>query len=181
MSLVFLDRDGVINRFPGKGLYVTRVDDFHFLPGALEAIQRLTKAGAEIHVVSNQGCVSRGLISGSELDRMTDEMLAQIQSYGGRIQQVHYCRHQTSDACECKKPKIKLFQNAIGDRAIDLNTVCFVGDSLEDIQAGKNLGCKALLVLSGRTVREDLTQWPVQPDTIQNNLMDAVTWILQKK
>lgn len=180
-EIVFLDRDGVINHFPGKGQYLVRREDFKFLPGALEAISLLTKAGKEIYVVSNQGCVSRGMISLEELNQMTSEMLSEISRAGGKIQKVYYCVHQKSDGCDCKKPKIKLFLEAIGGRKMDLEKVFFIGDSEEDIQAGKNLGCRTILALSGRTTEADLPQFPFKPDEIKKNLLEAAQWILKKK
>ena len=73
-KIIFLDRDGVINRFPGMGNYVTRQSEFHFIPGSLEAVSLLTQAGFEVNVVSNQGCVSRGLLSVAKLGRITKKM-----------------------------------------------------------------------------------------------------------
>ena len=181
MKLVFLDRDGVINRFPGKGFYVTREEDFVFLPRAKEALRELTVAGCEIHVISNQGCVSRGLIAQEVLDRMTADMLAEVRKHGGNIQKVHYCVHQKTDHCECKKPKLKLFFEAISGRALDMKQVYFVGDSVEDMEAGKNLGCRTALVLSGRTEESDLRDFPVKPEVIKKDLWEASEWILQKK
>ncbi len=151
MSVIFLDRDGVINEFPGVSQYVVRLDDFRFIPGALEALRKLTEAGFELFVVSNQGCVSRGLISAKELAVMTDRMTIDIKKSGGRLEGVFYCLHQKSDNCECKKPKIKMFQDALKGRVVDLESVYFIGDSREDVEAGKALGCRTILVLSGRT------------------------------
>ena len=181
MKIVFLDRDGVINRFPGKGMYVTRVEDFHFLPQTLDAVKRLTEAGCEIHVVSNQGCVSRGLIADEVLMEMTQKMTDQIKRHGGHIQKIHYCKHQTSDNCECRKPKIKLFRDVLHGRNIDLREVYFVGDSAEDMKAGKDLGCRTVLVLSGRNAAEDVAGLPDQPEIVLKDLGEAAEWILQKR
>lgn len=181
MKLVFLDRDGVINRFPGKGLYVTEQSQFEFLPRSLDAIRELTQAGCELRIVSNQGCVSRGLLTKEALDRMTASMLADIEKSGGRIRQVHYCLHQKADNCDCKKPKTRMFREAIGGRALDMKEVFFVGDSLEDVEAGRDLGCRMALVLSGRTSEEDLPGFPAKPETVQKDLWEASRWILQKK
>lgn len=181
MKIVFLDRDGVINRFPGKGLYVTRQEDFHFLPRALDAIRLLTQAGCEIYVVSNQGCVSRRLITEKALAQMTGNMMEAVRQHGGRIDKVFYCVHQKTDLCECKKPKLKLFYEAFAGRQPDLNDVFFAGDSEEDIQAGKALGCRTVLVLSGRTTPEDLPGFPLKPDAVKIDLWEAAEWMLQKK
>jgi D-glycero-D-manno-heptose 1,7-bisphosphate phosphatase len=181
MSVIFLDRDGVINEFPGIGKYLVKKEDFRFIPGSIDAIRRLTQAGLEIFVVSNQGCVSRGLISLEELNEMTDEMKDDIEAAGGKISRVFYCLHQKSDNCDCKKPKTKLFLEAVKGRKVDFKDVYFIGDSREDIEAGKALGCNAILVLSGRTQPADMATFEPKPDAVKNDLLEAVTWILSKK
>ena len=178
--LVFLDRDGVINRFPGKGVYVTSQELFDFLPVALEGIRLLTEAGVELAVVSNQGCVSRGLITQKTLDTMTGRMLEEIQRAGGNISAVYYCPHQTSDACDCRKPQTALFKKALAGRQIKMDTVYFLGDSEEDMAAGKSLGCHTILVLSGRSGKEDVAQLNTQPEVVKNDLLEAARWILKK-
>ena len=176
---VFLDRDGVINEFPGLGFYVTRPEDFRFLPNAQEALALLTKAGYEIFVVSNQGCVARGLLSEAGLQSMTDKMLEAVSARGGRIAGVFYCRHETKDRCECKKPKIGLFKEAARGRTIDFHSAFFIGDSAEDVEAGENIGCKKILVLSGRTRHEEEAgAFPAKPDVIKKDILEAAQWIL---
>lgn len=176
--VVFLDRDGVINRFPGKGLYVTRLEDFVLLPGAARAIARLNRSGYDVFVISNQGCVSRGLITPEGLEAITAAMRRGVEAEGGRIAGVHYCVHQTSDACECKKPKTLLFRRALEGRRVDLGATWFVGDSREDVEAGLALGCRTMLVLSGRTGPDDLEALGVRPDAVKRDLEEAVACIL---
>ncbi|MGH7198652.1 MAG: D-glycero-alpha-D-manno-heptose-1,7-bisphosphate 7-phosphatase [Candidatus Omnitrophota bacterium] len=179
-KILFLDRDGVINRFPGMGFYVTRQKDFHFLPNALRALGFLTRAGYELNVISNQGCVARKLITRAGLDRLTQRMKRIVEKKGGRLR-VFYCTHQQSDDCACKKPKTKLFKKAIRGRKIDLRAAYFIGDSEEDVMAGKGLGCKTVLVLSGRNKRRDVGKFSVKPDFIKKDLWEAARWIIRKK
>ena len=75
MKVIFLDRDGGINAFPGHGNYVTRVKDFRFLPGALKALKLLTDLGYVIFVVSNQAGVGRGVYNKDKLRRINNKML----------------------------------------------------------------------------------------------------------
>ena len=180
-GVVFLDRDGVINEFPGKGLYVTKQEAFRFIPRSLEAMRLLTEAGLDLFVVSNQGCVSRGLITQEALDRMTERMTEDVRRAGGRLRGVFYCVHQTSDACECKKPKTRLFLKALEGRSVDMASVYFVGDSREDMEAGAALGCKTVLVLSGRTGECDRETLGVRPHAVKQDLWEAAQWILEKR
>ena len=180
-KLIFLDRDGVIIRFPGVGRYVTRWSQFRFVPKSRQAIALLTKAGYEVVVISNQGCLSRGLLSRAMLTRMTHSMKKQVEKMGGRLDQVRYCPHQSADRCECKKPKQALVRRALRRRRMDMRSVFFIGDSEEDMGAGKNAGCRTILVLSGRNKRSDVAALAVKPDVVKKNLWEAVHWILAKK
>ena len=180
-KIIFLDRDGVINEFPGVGNYVTSWEQFRFIPRSREALVSLTQAGYEINIVSNQGCVSRGLISRQGLDEITRRMSEEVRAVDGRIGGVFYCVHQTNDDCECRKPKIALFQKALKGRGVDLKGVYFVGDSQEDIQASRNLGCRSVLVLSGRLGETEAPSLNPPPDAIKKDLWDAAHWIIAQK
>ncbi len=181
MRLVFLDRDGVINRFPGKGVYVVRESDFRFLPGALGGIRVLTKAGFRLVVVSNQGCVSRGLISKAGLMRLTRRMLERVQAAGGRIHKVYYCVHQKSDRCRCKKPKTFFFKKTIKGLRLKPRDIYFIGDSEEDVLAGHAIGCQTILVLSGRSKKKDARTFFKRPHVIKKDLGEAARWILRNQ
>ncbi|MEI8012090.1 MAG: HAD-IIIA family hydrolase, partial [Candidatus Omnitrophota bacterium] len=153
MKVVFLDRDGVINEFPGNGLYVTKVKDFHFIPRVREAIAKLTAAGFDIFVISNQAGVGKGVYSLRKLELITAHMLKGIADAGGRIRDVFYCTCKSTDGCNCRKPRIGNMIKAFGsiDRTIDDGPhAYFVGDTEGDVKAGKNAGCKTVFVLSGR-------------------------------
>lgn len=180
-KLIFLDRDGVINRFPGKGLYVVRQDAFEFLPGSLEALRLLQVAGYETHVVSNQGCVSRGMITREGLSRLTEHMLAEVRRAGGGIRDVHYCVHQKADGCACKKPATLLFEKALAGRNAPPGSIAMIGDSEEDMEAARRMGFLKVLVLSGRTAAADLESFVPTPDAVKADLLEAVRWLLRKK
>lgn len=180
-KIIFLDRDGVINHFPGKGLYVVREDAFEFLPGALEALRLLHGAGYESHVVSNQGCVARGMISETDLGRLTDRMRAEVLRAGGCLTGVHYCIHQKTDNCSCKKPLTTLFEKALAGRPVDPASIAMIGDSEEDMEAARRLGFLKVLVLSGRTAVADLAAFAPTPDAVKGDLLEAVRWLLRQK
>jgi len=181
VPLTFLDRDGVINRFPGKGRYVTRRSGLKIFPQALAAIKKLTQAGHELVVVSNQGSVSRGLLTRKALDRMTRQMLQRIRRGGGRIRKVYYCVHQTSDDCDCKKPKTLLLEKALRGRRLERSKLFFIGDSEEDIRAGKDFGCRTILVLSGRLKKRDVPGLSIKPTVVKKDLEEAAEWLLRRR
>ena len=181
MRLVFVDRDGVINRFPGIGSYVTSRKDLKLLPNAVKGIRLLTRAGYRIHVISNQGCVARGMLTKTELARLTRQMQREVLKKGGRLTKVHYCLHQSSDRCACKKPKTLLLRRATKGSGVRRSDIFFIGDSKEDVRAGRDFGCRTILVLSGRTKKKDLKHFPVMPDLVKKNLYEAARWILKEK
>ena len=175
-KVVFLDRDGVINVFPGNGNYVTKVKDFHFLPRALEAIRMLTEAGYTIFVVSNQAGVGRGIFTQDKLNRITRKMLAEITAAGGNIRKVFYCTHRPDSGCSCRKPSIGSVRKAMKtlDKSLDsARSAYFVGDTKQDIETGYNAGCRTIFVLSGRENRRYMNGWIVQPEYIAKDLYEA--------
>ncbi|MDD5449005.1 MAG: HAD family hydrolase [Candidatus Omnitrophica bacterium] len=183
-KLIFIDRDGVINRDPGEITregYVTRWEDFHFLSGALEAIKYLTDKGVKIAVISNQAGVGKGIYTDKRLEEITEKMLERIRLAGGRIWTVRYCVHTAADNCDCRKPKTGLLMPAIKDLDVNLAKTYLIGDKRTDIEAGNRAGLRTVLVLSGMTKTEDETKdWPIKPDIIKKDLKEAVEEIIKK-
>jgi len=175
MKVIFLDRDGVINRDPGFGGYITCWKEFEFLPGALEAIKKLNQAGFEIIVISNQAGVAKGLYTLKDLDEITQNMLGEIGKSGGKISSVHYCPHKDEDNCSCRKPQTGLFARATKGRQVNFADTFFVGDNRRDVLAAKAIGAKSIFVLSGNTKLEELD---VRPDFVARDLLEAVDKII---
>ncbi len=182
MKVVFLDRDGVINKYPGDTKYVTTWKEFKFLPKSIEAIKVLNKEGFKIFVVSNQAGVRKGIYSHKALDIITENMLKKIKKLGGKINEVLYCTHTDEDECACRKPKTGLIQEAFKMLKVKpaLKNTYFIGDSIRDIQTGKNAGLKTILVLSGKDKLSDKRSWQYQPDYIAKDLFSATNIILNE-
>ena len=179
-KVIFLDRDGVINK--DKKDYVRSWAEFEFLPNVFAALRRLTELGYKIIIISNQAGVGKGLYTQENLTEMTEKMLQRIRRNSASIYSVHYCRHLDQDNCVCRKPKTGLFKQAILGKAVDLSETFFIGDSQRDIEAGKNLGCKTILVLSGHTKTEqEVGDFKFRPDFIAVDLLDAVESVIEKK
>ena len=183
MKIVFLDRDGVINEFPGNGNYVTKVKDFHFLPRSREAVKKLTDAGFKVFIISNQAGVGKGIFSQDKLTRITRKMLDGIRATGGRIEKVYYATSRTSDECDYRKPGIGFFREALHSLNKSIrwaSKTYFVGDTESDMIAGHHAGCKTIFVLSGRENRRYMRKWTVRPDCIAKDLYEAVK-IIQRR
>jgi len=176
-KLIFLDRDGVINRGFEDG-YVDQWRKFSFLPRSLKALRRLREAGYRVVVVSNQAGISKGIYSMKTLREITRRMRKAVARKGGRLDAVYYCPHCDEDRCRCRKPKTELFRKARRRFGVRFRDTFFVGDSRVDIEAGKAIGCRTVLVLSGRNKRRP--SWEPKPEAVRKDLWDAVNWILKK-
>ncbi len=180
MKVIFLDRDGVINAFPGRGAYVTRVKDLHLIPGSLAAIRRLTQEGYQIFVISNQAGVGKGVFSMDKLKRIDARMLKLVRRAGGRIRKSFYCTHRSDAGCDCRKPGIGLLKKALRSlhkTIAHAQKAFFVGDTESDIKTGHHAGCRTVFVLSGRENRRSMRRWSVRPDHIAKDLNAAVAVI----
>jgi D-glycero-D-manno-heptose 1,7-bisphosphate phosphatase len=179
---VFLDRDGVINRKPPEGDYVTRWEDFQILPGVIEGIAQLNRAGFRVIVVTNQRCIAKGLIAAAELEVMHERLLHFLGQAGATINAIYYCPHEMEPVCQCRKPAPGMLLEAAREHGIDLGASWMIGDSESDIKAGKNAGCKtARLCAANENVRESEpgTAPFASADIFAPSLLSAVGQILQ--
>lgn len=178
---VFLDRDGVINKYPGDKAYVTSRKGFRFLPRVKKALAKLSRSGFKIFVVSNQAGVDKGIFSKTDLDAITGYMLSGIRAAGGRIDAVYYCTHRAEKNCLCRKPKTGMIKTAQKNFKLNLKQSFFVGDTIRDVITAKSAGCKSILVLSGKEKLRFRKDWEVQPAYIFKDLWEAVAFIVRQK
>jgi D-glycero-D-manno-heptose 1,7-bisphosphate phosphatase len=184
MRVIFLDRDGVINAYPGDREYVKIWSEFRFLPQVKLALKRLNQANCRIFVISNQAGVSKGVYTQEALDEITRNMLKVLKDEGINLSGVYYCTHRPEDNCLCRKPKTGLLEAAFKslegkDKKIDLEKSYFVGDTMMDIQTGKSAGLKTILVFSGKEKEENRNNWEILPDFTAAGLLEATELILK--
>lgn len=177
--VVFLDRDGVINRDSPD--YIKSWQEFHFLPGSREALARLTRAGFTLILVTNQSAVARGLISRPRLGRLHQRLCCAVARKGGRIRDIFFCPHHPDARCHCRKPATGMLQQAAAKYGLDLSTTFFVGDSAKDILCARGAGCgQTILVQTGNgpAAAEALARQGQPPDYIATDLLSATEWIV---
>ena len=148
LKLVILDRDGTINR--ARDEFVKSPDEWHPLPGALEAISRLNHAGFHVVLATNQSGLGRGLFDMAALNAVHSCMLKTLAASGGRIDAIFYCPHAPDEGCTCRKPAPGLLHQIQERYGMELQGVPYVGDSLRDMQAAESAGCAPHLVKTGR-------------------------------
>ncbi len=148
LKIVILDRDGVINRDSDD--FIKSANEWHPIPGSLEAIARLNHAGYRVVVATNQSGIARGYFTVETLNSIHQKLHDQLARVGGQIDFIGFCPHGPDDACECRKPRPGLFHQ-IGNRLnISLRGVPAIGDSLRDLVAAHEAGATPILVRSGK-------------------------------
>jgi len=143
---IILDRDGVLNKKAPKAKYITKWDEWAWIPGAKEAIRVLKEKGYFIIIVSNQAGISRGFMTQNDLDDIHLKMQDELATIGASIDKIYYCPHGWDDNCECRKPKPGMLFQAQRDFHLDLSRIYFVGDDERDATAGQAAGMKTFLV-----------------------------------
>ena len=147
MRLVILDRDGVINHDSPE--FIKSPAEWKPLPGSLEAIARLNRAGYRVVVVSNQSGLSRRVLDIEALNLVHEKMHRQVQEVGGAIDAIFFCPHGPRDACRCRKPKPGLLLDIANRLNLSLTGVPAVGDSARDLEAAQAVSARPMLVLTG--------------------------------
>jgi D-glycero-D-manno-heptose 1,7-bisphosphate phosphatase len=182
---VFLDRDGTINVDVG---YPSSFDQVEIYPYAFEAVARLNKAGFLTIIITNQSGIGRGLFSEEALQTIHGRLRAVFTQRGARIDAIYYCPHAPEPdrgglppACSCRKPNPEMGLRAANDLGIDLRASYMVGDKIEDIEFGRNIGVLPVLVRTGfgaEAERQFNARTDIRPVTVVDTLLDAVRWIL---
>ena len=152
-GLIILDRDGVINH--DSEHFIKNVEEWQPIPGSLQAIAALTKAGFTLAIASNQSGIARGLFDQDALDAMHAKMLGLINAAGGHIGRVVICPHGPDDGCACRKPRPGMLEQLAQHFDTSLEGVPVIGDALRDLEAAAAVGARPILVRSGQGRRTE--------------------------
>jgi len=145
-KILLIDRDGTLNRKAPRGEYVSRWEDFAFIPGTIEALAAMAKLGYNFIVISNQAGVGRGVLTESQVWGIDRQMVGALAIHGVTILRSYYCFHHWEDNCECRKPKPGLLLRASQDFLFQLPQTWFIGDDPRDCTAAWEAGCRAAYV-----------------------------------
>ena len=155
LKLVLLDRDGVINY--DSDAFIKSPDEWHAIPGSLEAIALLNQAGIKVAIASNQSGLARGYFNADTLQKIHEKMRHELASYGGHIDKIFYCPHGPNDDCDCRKPKPGMLLQAFEYFNVKPEEAYFAGDSQRDIDAATAAGCQSILINAESTLLKFVT------------------------
>ena len=178
MRNIILDRDGVINIESEQ--YIKTPDEWHAIPGSLEAICKLNQQGCHVYIATNQSGIARALYDIPTLTRIHTKMLQALSALGGHISGIFFCPHHPDDHCQCRKPQPGMLHQISAQHAVDLSETYFIGDSISDVQAGRRAGCPTALVLTGKG--QKARHHPdIKGSLIFDDLSHAVTALLENR
>jgi D-glycero-D-manno-heptose 1,7-bisphosphate phosphatase len=181
---VFLDRDGTMIEDVG---YLDAVARVAFYPWTIDAIRALNRAGLAVVVVTNQSGIARGFFSEALVEATHRHLSSRIEAGRARVDGYYYCPHHPDGtveryrrACDCRKPARGLIDRAAADLGLDPARSFVVGDRWLDMQLGREVGARTILVRSGSgAVEETRPPAGVAADAIVDNLVAAASWILR--
>ncbi len=184
---IFMDRDGTLSREVG---YVNHPSRFELFPWSVDAVRLVNRAGWAAVVVTNQAGVARGYFPEALIHEVHAGMSAAMQAGGARFDGVYFCPHHPSEGeppyrrdCDCRKPRPGLLKRAEAELGIDLPRSWVIGDRHGDLQLAWNAGARGALVKSGYGLGEWTylaPAWRRPPDLVAEQLLDAVTRILER-
>jgi D-glycero-D-manno-heptose 1,7-bisphosphate phosphatase len=183
---VFLDRDGTMIEDAG---YLDALDRIAFYPWTIDAIRMLNQAALPVVVVTNQSGIAQGLFDEAFVDATHRALDARLAAGGARVDAYYYCPHHPAGriaayarVCDCRKPGRAMIDRAAADLGLDPARSFVVGDKWLDVQLGRAVGARAILVRTGRGAAEERRPPDgVTADAVVDNLAAAVSVILRCK
>lgn len=179
ISVVFLDRDGVLNE--DRDEYIRTVRDVKVYPYVPEAILQLTRHALSSIIISNQSGINRNYFSRETAEKIFNKVIQTAESSGGRITDYYYCPHTPEERCSCRKPRTGMIQQAVVDHRISLDEALMVGDSHSDYETARSAGIPFILVRTGKGKKTEEELKTADPDLmVVDNLKDAVSWLVRR-
>jgi D-glycero-D-manno-heptose 1,7-bisphosphate phosphatase len=146
MKAVFFDRDGVLNRELGR--YVTHAEEFEVNNWVVLFMQSLKNAGYTFFVITNQGGISKGLYTHTDLFVIHTKLINTLAAQGITITEIYYCPHHSLQTqCLCRKPGSVMLEKAVAKYGVDVAKSFLIGDTERDIEAAERIGLKAFQIL----------------------------------
>lgn len=183
---VFLDRDGIINElvyYPEQGIVDSPFtpEQLRLTPSAVEAVNRFHGLGFKVIVISNQPGMAKGHFDEPTFDLIRTRMRESLRKGNAYLDDEYYCFHHPNGVrekyrvvCDCRKPRPGLILRAAKDHGITLAESFFVGDGIVDVKAGREAGCKTVLVASANgLLLKLLKEQDAEPNYLVKTLEEA--------
>ena len=172
---VFLDRDGTII-YEKPGVYLSRPQQVRLYKSTQPALTLLSRNGFKLFIVSNQSGIGRGYFTEEEVNAVHVHLLKLLKP--ARIEEIVFCPHAPDEKCSCRKPQPKMGLDLIKKYHIDPKRSYMIGDKKADVEFGRAIGCKTVLVTTANGHRH-LKKYPdLHPDKVATNLLNAAKFIL---
>jgi len=183
-NLVLLDRDGTINEDEDL---ICKTSQVRLIPRAAQAIKLLNERSITVAMVTNQPVVARNLCTEDDVRKINKHIVSMLAKQGARIDAVYYCPHHPEKGhpganpiyrvdCDCRKPKIGMLKAASERFGIAPKDCFMIGDTTRDIKAGKDFGCKTILVRTGHGGKDK--KYDVTADHVCDDLYDAAKLVV---
>ena len=180
---IFLDRDGTVNEYVG---FLRNIDEFKLIENTAEAIKKINSSEYLAIIVTNQPVIARGEVTYEELKQIHKKMETLLGQEGAYLDGIYYCPHHPKSGfegeikelkieCECRKPKPGMLLKAAKDFNIDLEKSWIIGDSENDILAGKNAKCNTAYIYA-KEINENIDY-----NICGRDLLECVNKILEKE
>lgn len=169
---IFIDRDGTLIRDTG---YPSDPDAVELLPGAASALRSAHNVQVAVVVVTNQSGIARGLITLEQYESVRKRMHQLLAEFGAFVDAEYYCPHHPdfTGPCDCRKPGLALFDQAIAEHGIDADASSFIGDRWRDVAPAAHYGARGILVPSAATPAEDIERAHAEA-TVATSLQAAI-------
>ena len=166
---ILLDRDGVVTEDLG---YVHKIEDLNFEKNAVEGLKLLKDY--RLIFITNQSGIGRVYFKFEDFLNYNNRVVEELKKHNVKIEKTYVCPHKPEDNCQCRKPKTKLIKDVEKEFDIDLDKSYMIGDKKIDVEMGHNAGCKSILVLTGKGMKE---REHSKADYVAKDLVDAAKWI----
>ena len=183
LRVILLDRDGVINHEPGP---ILNPEQFAMIPGSADAVARINAQGWKCFVITNQAAIARGDLNEEVFEQITDKMHLELQKSGAHIDGQYFCPHhpdwkngrrQTNPVtCLCRKPGIRMLEQASSEHGFVPEEAVFIGDTTTDFAAAADWGTCSIGVRTGCAGQDG--KMSVDPDYWSDDLWSAVDFLL---
>ena len=183
LRVILIDRDGVINHEPGP---ILNPDQFVMIPGSADAVAKINAKGWKCFVITNQAAIARGELSEDVFEQITNKMILELNKSGAQIDGQYFCPHhpdwkngkrrKNPVSCLCRKPGIRLLEQASSEHGFVPEEAVFIGDTTTDFAAASDWGALSIGVRTGWAGEDG--KMSVFPDYWSDDLKSAVDFLL---